>query len=142
MSISVWFRRGILVLLVLTGLFSAFRYWRTTLGMDGGGGEAIAAFQDRLEPVREALPFQRGIIGYLGEWDVPGGGETLDQQVEFLLAQNALAPLILQRGAAPEWTAAVLGPPSLESWVAANPGAYEVIPLGRGVYLLHRGGNQ
>ncbi len=142
MRFTLWLRRGMVVLLALAGLFSAIRSWQVAQEKQGGG-EAIAAFEDRLEPAREALPFQRGVIGYLGEWDVPGiGGEFLDQQVEFLLAQYTLAPLILQRGAAAEWTVAVLGAPALAAWEMAHPGEFEIIPLGRGVYLLHRRGNQ
>lgn len=142
MSIWGWLRRGALLVLVLTALFSAFHFWRSTLVRDQGG-EAIVAFEKRLEPAREAIPFQRGVIGYLGEWDVPGiGTEFRDQQVEFLLAQYTLAPLILQRGAQAEWTVAVLGPPALQAWQKTHPGEFEIIPLGRGVYILHRGGNQ
>lgn len=131
-----------LVLLVLASLAASFSAWQTARARDAGS-EAIANFESRLEGVRAALPFQRGVIGYLGEWDVPGIDTVFnDQQAEYLLAQNALAPLILQRGAGPEWTAAVLGKPALDAWQAAHPNEFEIVPLGRGVYLLHRQGSQ
>ncbi|HEY6074559.1 MAG TPA: hypothetical protein VIV15_14515, partial [Anaerolineales bacterium] len=86
------------------------------------GGEAIASFEKRLEPVKAPLPFQRGVIGYFGEWDMPGAGyEELDQHAEYLLAQYALAPLILKRGAGAEWNVAVLSPKLMAAFRAAHP---------------------
>lgn len=137
-----WLRRGVLILLVLSSLFSAVRYWELTLEQEAGG-QAIAAFEERLQPAKNALPFKRGVIGYLGEWDVPGiGYEFRDQQVEYLLAQNALAPLILKKGAIAEWNVAVLSPMALAAWETAHPGKFETSSLGHNVYLLHRPGNQ
>ena len=83
------------------------------------------------------------MIGYLGEWDVPGiGYEPNDQHAEYLLAQYALAPLILQRGATAEWNAAVLGPKAFAAFQQAHPGEFEISDLGHNVYILHRRGNQ
>lgn len=142
MNTTAWLRRGMVILLALASLFSAMRYWQSTL-KEAGGGEAIAAFEKRLEPVRQVLPFERGVIGFLGEWDVPEiSSEFLDQQVEYILAQYTLAPLILERGTAPEWSVAILGPAALAAWERVHPGEFGITPIGRGVYILHRQGNQ
>lgn len=127
-----------IVLLVLASLFSVFQYWLSTRGLDLGGA-AIEAWTERLEPVKTALPIQRGVIGYVGEWDVPGTSYSYwDQESEFMLAQYTLAPLILERGAVEEWNVAVLSRASFGIWQKANAGEFEITPLKHNMYLLHR----
>ncbi len=41
-----------------------------------------------------------GVIGYLADWDIPNAKYgSSDQEVEFLLAQYTVAPVVLERGA-------------------------------------------
>ena len=131
-------QRIAIALLVLTCAASSLLYMRSTAGMERGS-EALQGWEDRLAPARAALPVKRGLVGYLSEWDVPGAEYGVwDQESEYLLAQYALAPLILVKGGSQEWNVAVLSRESLEAWQAAYPGAYEVIRLEHGVYLLHK----
>ena len=52
----------------------------------------------------EALPIQRGTLGYLAEWDVPGADFVAsDLDAEYILTQYAFAPFILARGVNHEW---------------------------------------
>jgi hypothetical protein len=75
----------------------------------------------------------------VGEWDVPGIEYSYwDQESEYLLAQYALAPLILVKGPAAEWNVAVLSPQAFEAWSELNPGLFEVQHIRQNVYLLHK----
>ncbi|MGE5250821.1 MAG: hypothetical protein ACM3QS_11485 [Bacteroidota bacterium] len=131
-------RKGLVALLLVSGLFSAVRYWRSTLGLDRGS-EALAAWETRISRAKEALPIKRGVIGYVGEWDVPGISYAFwDQESEYLLAQYTLAPFILKKGAAAEWNVAVLNPKALAVWQALHEGEFEMIDVGHSVYVLHR----
>lgn len=139
MPVSI--KRVILALLVISSLFTIIQYWRLTLGQERAG-KSIAALEKRLAPVKEALPFKQGVIGYLADWDVPGASYSFgDSNAEYYLSQYSLAPLILRRGTAPEWTVAVLPPKTFENWIQTRPGEFVTVEIGRGVYLLHRQGN-
>lgn len=130
------------VLLALLCLFTAVSFWRETLGTEKGG-RSIATWEKRLEPVRKALPFKQGVVGYVADWDVPGVNYAMgDMEAEFGIVQYTLAPLIVRRGAAAEWNVAVITPPTLSLWQQAHPEEFEVYDLGHNVYLFHRRGNQ
>jgi hypothetical protein len=104
---------------------------------------ALEAWERRLRPVRNSLPMQRGVIGYISQWDVPGSDYAVwDQEGEFRLTQYFLAPLILVRGAHAEWNLVLLNEQAFDDWQRANPGEYEIIRLRNGVYLLHVPGQQ
>ena len=135
-------KRAMVVILVAAGLFSAVQQWLSTLHADRGG-EAIATWEARLVPARKVLPFDRGVIGYVGDWDVPGVSYALwDQESEYLLTQYALAPLVLKKRIVTEWNVAVLKPKTFAAWQAVYGTQFEVFSVGRNVYVLHRLGNQ
>jgi len=135
-------KRTMVVMLVAAALFSVVQQWLSTLHADRGG-EAIATWEARLVPARKVLPLDRGVIGYVGDWDVPGIPYALwDQESEYLLTQYALAPLILKKGMVAEWNVAVLKPKTFAAWQAAYGTQFEVLPVGRSVYVLHRLGSQ
>jgi hypothetical protein len=133
---------GIKKLSVLTliglSLISMAQYWSVTTNKDTGT-EAIERWESRIMLAKNALPIERGIIGYIGEWDVPGADYGYwDQEGEYLLAQYAIAPLILKKGAVAEWNVAVLSMDSLKKWQEYNPQGFEVIPVQGNVLLIRR----
>ena len=131
-------KQFLVLLLAFTSLYSTIVHWRSTIDFDRGA-KAMAAWEARLQPVREALPVQRGVIGFIGEWDVPGVEFSAgDQETEFILTQYTLAPLILARGAAAEWNLAILSKAAYEKWQETKTENFEVISLGHQVYLFHR----
>jgi hypothetical protein len=135
------FRKAAVVLLVLTSLVSLVGHWRYTMSLNtkDAGSEALDIWEARLEPARHTLPVERGMIGFLGEWDVAGMEfSPIDQEAEFLLSQYSLAPFILVRGPRAEWNVAVLSPKAYKTWEQSNQGDFEVIALRHNVYLLHR----
>jgi len=131
-------RQLVVVLLVFTSMYSTVLHWRSTVNLDRGAN-AIAAWEARLQPVREALPVKRGVIGFVADWDVQGiEYNSGDQEVEFMLTQYILAPLILVRGAVADWNVAILSKGAFATWEPSNRGKFEIIPLGHRVYLLRR----
>ncbi len=81
-------------------LYSSVQGYRlATASVDGlTGDDMVTAWDKRLRKVRNILP-EYGTIGYMADWDIPGYKYgSSDQEVEFLLAQYTVAPLVLERG--------------------------------------------
>jgi hypothetical protein len=126
------------VLLALTSLYSTVLHWHSTINLDRGA-KAIDAWEARLHSVRETLPVKRGIIGFVGDSNVPGiEYNSGDQETEFILTQYTLAPLILVPGTVADWNLAILGKVAFEKWQQSNQGNFEIISLGHQVYLFHK----
>jgi len=90
------------VLIVLVGLcvVSAINGYQTGAQAAGElkGDDMVTAWDKRLRKIRPLLP-EYGVVGYLADWDIPGAQYgSSDQEVEFLLAQYTVAPVILERG--------------------------------------------
>jgi hypothetical protein len=134
-------QRCAILFLIAASLSSIATHWQSTRNIEKGS-EALDRWEAQLQPAREALPIKRGILGYVGEWDVPGTDyEFLDQETEFILTQYALAPLILVRGPVAEWNIAILNREAFQEWEADNRGVFEITHLGRNIYLLRKLGN-
>ena len=88
--------------IVLLGLcvYSGITGFQTAAQSAGevSGDDMVTAWDKRLRKIRPLLP-EYGIVGYLADWDIPGGKfGSSDQEVEFLLAQYTVAPVVLERG--------------------------------------------
>lgn len=60
--------------------------------------DMVTAWDKRIRKVRQILP-DHGIVGYLADWDIPNYTYgSSDQEVEFVLAQYTVAPVVLERG--------------------------------------------
>lgn len=129
----------LVIALAIASLASTIHFWYSTRNLDKGS-EAIERWEFILAPVKNRLP-PRGVIGYVGEWDLNGSEDEFDdwdQMAEYLLTQYVLAPLIVKRGAVAEWNVAVLSPASIQTWAQAQEGKFQIIPLKHNVYLLRR----
>lgn len=92
----------ILVLIILAGgsFYSALIYTMEVVSANDGipGEDMVTLWERRLRRVKPLLP-ESGVIGYVSDWDVPDADISLkDQQIEYLLSQYTLAPLVLERG--------------------------------------------
>ncbi len=95
--------------------------------------------QKRIGKMRSDIPLQRGIVGYVADWDIPGASWGLiDQDAEYTLTQYALAPLIVQRGLNHEWIVGNALNPRFEDWLAENLQHYTVAKYPGGIFLIHR----
>jgi hypothetical protein len=89
-----------LVLLIWGAFYSCFTSTMSAIQANNGipGEDMVSAWEKRLRKSRLLLP-NNGIIGYMADWDLPDKSfASKDQQIEFLLSQYTLAPLILVRG--------------------------------------------
>jgi hypothetical protein len=134
----VYVQKAALGLLVLFCVYTLAAALHLIIGLDRGA-VALANWEARLEPARRNLPVERGVIGYVTEWDVPGMSyDARDLESEYLLAQYALAPLILVKGPQAEWNVAVLSPEAARIWRESEAGQFQLIHLNHNIYLLHR----
>lgn len=128
----------LVMLLIAVSLASTFQQWQHTRNIDKGS-EALERWEERLAPARDAIPVERGVIGFVSDWNVPGiEYHFSDVESEFLLTQYALAPLVLVNGPVAEWNIAILNNRAFKIWEEANAGQFEVIRFKNGIYLLHR----
>ena len=135
-------RRVALLLLVLVSLsfsgynlFVAFRNWDSTqIGRDD-----VSVWENRLHPLKQKLPPGIQTMGYLGEWDLPGGRSSItDQLHEYNLTIYALAPVILRRGSNYAWIVGNFGTKQFEPWLQNSIGNHETEAIGGGIYLIHK----
>ena len=88
------------ILIIGLSFYSSLQTFQTTSKdvAELKGDDMVTAWDKRLRKVRLLLP-GHGVIGYLADWDIPNYkyGPS-DQEVEFLLAQYTVAPLVLERG--------------------------------------------
>jgi hypothetical protein len=90
----------LIVVLIGTSIYSSILTFQGTSKdiAETNGEEMVTAWEKRLRKVRQILP-EHGVIGYLADWDIPDYKYgASDQEVEFILAQYTLAPLVLERG--------------------------------------------
>ncbi len=93
-------RITVLILLLGFCIVSAVNGYQTASQAAGevNGDDMVTAWDKRLRKIRPLLP-ESGVVGYLADWDIPGAQfGSSDQEVEFLLAQYTVAPVVLERG--------------------------------------------
>jgi len=106
------------------------------------GQDEISTYERRFEEVRSVLP-SRGVVGYLGHPD-PTGATPREANAasvlhfrRYLLAQYALAPVVLIESVAPEFVLGNFDPGTQPSPPA---GRWEKRDFGDGVVLFRRSG--
>ena len=137
-----WFRRGIVVVVVLASLYASVQNLISTRDLGSVTDDPVADWEKRFVPLKAGLPFQRGVVGYISDSDVPGATyDAANDEGEYVLTQYVLAPVIIRRGTAQEWNIANLDRHAFELWSKPNAGKFEVTAFKGGLYLLHRVGN-
>ena len=129
----------LLGLIVLVSLYSSVSYLISTQSAGTVDFDQVANWEARFTPVKETLPIQRGTLGYIADWDIPGADfDPSDQDAEYILTQYAFAPFILVRGVDQEWIVGSLSPRSYELWIQIRVGEYKDYKFKGNVYLFHR----
>jgi hypothetical protein len=135
----LWLQRALLALIAAASLYASIQNLVSTYALGSIADDPVADWERRFVPLKEQLPFVRGVVGYISDSDVPGATfNAPNDEGEYILSQYALAPIIIVKGTDQEWNVANLSPEGFKLWSAANAGAYDVQPFGRGLYLLHR----
>jgi len=128
---------GLLLLLLYAVVSDARWIYRAGRGlMDARADDPITSYERRFRELRRALPVG-GVIGYVS--GAPPGHFTAEDFRRFLLAEYALAPLVLINGTAPDLIVGNFTPDSMPSAPPA-PGLQLVRDFGEGVWLLRKVG--
>lgn len=131
-------RMLLVALLVVFSLYSMYQMVFASMHIGDTGSERLDQWEADMQLIRESLPLERGVVGYISEEDLEGVEFAFwDNETEFMLTQYGLAPLILKKGLAGEWNVVVLKEANLKQWLDANPGYYELIKVKGRFSILH-----
>ena len=131
-------RKILVILLTLISINYVVQLWQSSMDIGDTGSKELDRWEADMQLVREILPIERGVVGYISQEDVEGSEfEYWDNETEFLLTQYALAPLIVKKGLAAEWNVIVLKNEDLEKWLQMHPGEYEITNLKNQIHVLH-----
>ncbi len=137
-----WVQRLFLVLLVTIGLYASVRNLISTRDLGSTSDDPVADWEKRFTPIKQRLPFERGVVGYISDSSIPGVSyDAANDEGEYVLTQYVMAPIVIVKGTDQEWDIANLSRPAFELWSKANAGKFEVTAYKSGLYLLHRIGN-
>lgn len=130
-----------LALVLLYGLASAAAWVKVAASARGRPAtDEISAYESRFQELRTALP-SSGVVGYLGHPDP--GGPTLGERdaasllhfKRYLLAQYALAPVVLIESTEPEFVVGNFDPGTSPT----APAGFRVVrDFGQGLVLFRR----
>jgi hypothetical protein len=137
-----YLQRVVLLAIAILGVKTSVENFKSSIAERSNDAAVIAAWNDRLSKLIEPIPFERGFVGYLSNEDIPGTTfDSNDAEGEFVLAQYAVAPLILVRGTEQEWVILNLDPETFEKWRQKNSNEFEVVRSGGGMVLVHKVAN-
>ena len=130
-----------LALVLLYALASGAAWLKLAASATGRSApDEISTYERRLQQVRAALP-ARGVVGYLGRADTAGrtpaerDASSLLDFKRYLLAQYALAPVVLIESTEPDFVVGNFGP-----WRApSTPAGFRIErDFGNGLVLFRR----
>lgn len=107
--------------------------------LEYNASEPVADWEQRMAPLKRALPISRGFVGYVSDSSVACFDcLNIDDQIEFTLTQYALAPIIVNKGIDYEWVIGNFGKGTYPAWAQNYTGQFAVQHFPYGIYLLHR----
>ncbi len=137
-----WFQRGFIVLMIAASLYASIRNLISTQDLGSVTDDPVADWEKRFAPIKQRLPFERGVVGYISDSSIPGiSYNAANDEGEYVLTQYVLSPIIIVKGTNQEWNIANLSRPAFDEWSKSNHGQFDVTPYKGGLYLLHRVGN-
>lgn len=100
---------------------------------------SVDKWQKRIQPVKDHIPGDVTLLGYVADWDLPNSmTDPVDQDTEYVLTQYAFAPVMVKPGLDHEWIIGNFLNPDFKSWLDGSLSAYEIKSLGFGIYVIHR----
>ncbi len=139
MNIRLIFQRLMLAGIIVASIYFGFQNLHAAIAVGNLNNDPVTEWEVRFQPVKKLLPFQRGVVGYITNSDVPGASyDVNNEDGEYTLTQYTMAPIILVRGDNEEWTIASLNSKAYQIWSQSNQGQFRVISLNDNLYLLHR----
>lgn len=135
-------RQAAVLGLVLFSLFVAYKNTSSAVASwnpETPDNNSVDKWERRLRPLKDLLPEDIELVGYVADWDIPASGYNLiDQDAEYVLTQYALAPIMVQPGLEQEWIIGNFLHPGFEAWLDRSLPSYEIRSLGFGIFLIHR----
>ena len=137
--IRMWLGRVVVAIFVLAGLYTSAQNLLSTQDLGSANDDPVADWAQRFVKLKAALPFERGLVGYISDADVPGiSFNAPNDEGEYVLTQYAMAPVIIRRGTVQTWNVANLSGPAYAAWSEDHAADFEITRFGSGIYLLHR----
>ena len=134
-----WSQRVLFALIIAASLYASIQNLISTKELGSLNDDPVADWEVRFGPLKERLPFQRGVVGYISDASVPGVEyDAANDEGEYVLTQYVMAPIIIVKGTDQEWNIARFSRLGYQAWKESNQGRFEVIPFKGNVYLLHR----
>ena len=91
-----WFQRGMVSLIMIASLFASVQNLISTKELGSVRDDPVADWEKRFAPIKEQLPFQRGVVGYISDSSVAGAAyDAANDEGEYVLTQYVLAPIII-----------------------------------------------
>ncbi len=137
-----WLQRLFVVLLIAAGLTSSVQNLIATKNLGSVSDDPVADWEKRFAPVKQRIPFERGLVGYISDSSIPGVSySAANDEGEYVLTQYVMSPIVIVKGTGQEWDIANLSRQAYELWSKSNQGKFEVTAFKGNLYLLHRTGN-
>ena len=134
-----WLQRAAILLIIFASLFASVRNLISTKNLGSISDDPVADWEIRFGPLKQQLPFQRGVVGYISDSSIPGiTYNAANDEGEYVLTQYVLAPIIIIKGTDQEWNVANLDKDAYTVWSKTNQGQFEVTTFKDKLYLLHR----
>ena len=128
--------------LAIYGLYVSLENRTTALTLSNSHStitDSVTDWEKRMNRVKNRLPDNITVIGYVADWNLPGAETNpVDQDTEYVLSQYALAPIKVVPGLEAEWILGNFVTPDFRTWLDQSLPAYEVTEIGYGIYLIHR----
>ena len=134
-----WLQRGAVVLIVLASLYASIQNLISTKALGSISDDPVADWEKRFAPLKQQIPFKRGVVGYISDSSIPGVSYNApNDEGEYVLTQYVLAPIIIAKGTDQEWNIGNLGKQAYAVWSRSNQGQFKVLPFKGNLYLFHR----
>jgi hypothetical protein len=134
-----YLQRIIIAVIAILGVKTGLESFISNINSHGNDTVVVATWNERLLNLIDPIPFERGVVGYISNEDIPGASyDADDASGEYILTQYAIAPLILIRGTKQEWNILNLDPETYRNWLQANSSDFEIVNFGGGMYLARK----
>lgn len=138
MMLKKYLQRIILIVIAVLGVKTGIENFTSSIKIHSND-TSVAIWDERLSNLIAPIPFERGLVGYISNEDIPGAAfDKDDAEGEYILTQYAIAPLILIRGTDQEWNILNLDTTAYETWHQTNVNDFELVGFGGGLYLVRK----
>lgn len=131
-------KNAALVIAVLSILAAGYDIYSSISSRDwiNEEGEMVSKWDERLQPLREALPKDVNQVGYVDTSIINNTPSKFDGE-EFFLMQYSVAPVALDHGFEQDWVIINTdNDTDINGWLNSQAADYEIQSFGFGLYLI------